>query len=109
MFGDLANLMKSAKEIQGRLARLEETLASRRHEAIAGGGLVKAVVDGRGTPVSVKIDPKALDDVELLEDLVQAAFAAAVNKSREAMKQEMNAVTGGLDLGGLTRWLGGGS
>ena len=110
MFGNLGNIadmLKSAKALQGNLAKLQEELASRRYEADAGGGMVRATVDGKSTLVDIRIDPKAVNDVELLEDLVKAAIGAAVAKSQEAMKSEMAALTGGLNLPGLTEMLGG--
>ena len=110
MFGQLGNitgLLKSAREFQGKMAQMQAELAKRRYEADAGGGMVRATVDGKGTLLDIKIDPKAVDDVELLEDLVKAAVSAAVNKSQDAMKSEMAALTGGLNVPGLTEMLGG--
>ncbi len=107
--GNLAGLMKSAKELQGNLARMQEEMATRRFEGDAGGGMVRATVDGRGTLVDIKIDPTAVSDVELLEDLVKGAVASAVSKSQEEMKGELSGLTGGLNIPGLTDMLGGGS
>ncbi len=107
--GNFAGLLKTARDLQGNLARMQESLAAKRHEGVAGGDLVRAIVDGKGTLVDIKIDPKAVSDVELLEDLVKAAVGAAVTKSQDAMKEEMTALTGGVDLGGLSQMLGAGS
>ena len=101
--------MKSAKELQGNLAKLEAELASRRYEGEAGGGMVRATVDGKGVLVDIRIDPQALNDRELLEDLIKAAVCAATSKSREAIKGEMASLTGGLNIPGLTEMLGGGA
>ncbi len=106
--GNLAGLMKSAKELQGNMAKLQAELAERRYEGDAGGGMVLATVDGKGTLVDVKIAPEAVKDVELLEDLVKASVGAATAKSQEAMKQEMAALTGGMNIPGLTDMMGGG-
>ena len=105
--GNFAGMLKSAKDLQGNLARLQEEMASRRFECAAGGGLVQATVDGRGSLVKIKIDPKAAEDVELLEDLITAAIGAATAKSQEAMKQDLGALTGGLNIPGLSQMLGG--
>ncbi len=105
--GNLAGLLKSAKELQGQMAKLQEELAARRFEGDAGGGMVRVTVDGKGTPVDVKIAPQAAADIELLEDLVKAAVGAAVTKSQEAMRSEMASLTGGLNLPGLTEMLSG--
>ncbi len=106
--GNLAGLMKSAKQMQTQMAKMQEELASRRYDGAAGGEMVRATVDGKGALINIKIDPEATKDVELLEDFVKAAIGVAVTKSQEDMKNEMSALTGGLDLGGLTEMLGGG-
>ena len=106
--GNLANLMKSAKDMQANMQKLQEELASQRHEGDAGGGMVRAVVDGRSTLVDIKIDPQAVQDVELLEDLVKAAVSAATSKAQEAMKSQLAGLTGGLNIPGLNEMLGGG-
>jgi len=106
--GNLAGLLKSAKELQGNIARLQADLAARRYEGNAGGGMVRATVDGKSSLVDLKIDPEATEDVELLEDLVKAAVGAATAKSQEAMKAEMAALTGGMNIPGMTDLLGGG-
>jgi hypothetical protein len=107
--GNLAGLMKSAKQMQGQMAKMQEELALRRYDGAAGGEMVRATVDGKGVLIDIKIDPEATKDVELLEDFVKSAIGVAVTKSQEAMKNEMGALTGGLDLGGLTEMLGGGA
>lgn len=104
--GNLTGLMKSAKEFQGNFAKLQAELADRRYDAEAGGGMVRATVDGRGQLVNVKIEPDAAKDVELLEDLVKGAVCAAMAKSQAAMKDEMAKLTGGMNLPGLGDLLG---
>jgi hypothetical protein len=103
---NFTNILKSAKELQQNLSRMQAELAQRRFRGEAGGGAVAAIVDGRGTLVDIKIEPKATGDVELLEDLIKAAVAAASAKAHEAVKSEMAAMTGGLNIPGLTDLLG---
>lgn len=105
--GNLGGLFKQAKEMQGRLAEIQKTLAERRFEADAGGGAVVATVDGKGTLVDIKIEPGAAEDVELLEDLIKGAAAAAAKKAMEGAKQEMARLTGGINIPGLGELLGG--
>lgn len=110
MFGALGNfkdMLKSARELQGNLAKLQEEMAARRYEGVSGGEMVRATVDGRGNLVDLKIDPKAVADVELLEDLVKAAITTASNKAQDGMKEGMAALTGGMDLSGFGKLLGG--
>ena len=111
MFGGLGNLtglLKSAKEMQANMAKLQAELATRRYDGEAGGGMVKATVDGKGTLVDIKIEASAVEDTELLEDLVKSAVGVATGKSREALKSAISAMTGGMNIPGLTDMLGGG-
>lgn len=100
--GNIGNLMKAAKDMQSRLATVQEELAKRRFDGDAGAGMVRATVDGKGTLQDIKIEPQAVNDIELLEDLVKAAVGVAVAKSQEAAKQEMASLTGGFNIPGLT-------
>lgn len=104
MFGGLGNMLdvlKGAKEMQSKMAALQAELAARRYDAQTGGGLVCVTVDGKGTVINVKIDPKAAEDVELLEDLVKSAVCSAVDRAQSAMREELSKLTGGLNLPGL--------
>ena len=73
------------------------------YEAAAGGGVVKAVVNGKHEVVSLTIDPEAVDpeDVEMLQDMVVAAVNEAMRKAEAEASQNMSRLTGGLNLGGL--------
>ena len=107
--GNIANLMKQAKEMQGRMKEVQEAIAASRFEAASGGGLVSATVSGKLDLVSLKISADALknNDVEMLEDLVTSAVAAAQRKAVEGAQEEMRKLTGGLNLPGLEGLLGG--
>ena len=76
--GNLAGIMKTAKSLQANMQKMQTELANRRYEGDAGGGMVRATVDGKSTLIDIKIDPQAAKDVELLEDLVKAAVGAAI-------------------------------
>ena len=108
-FGQLASLMKNAGKITQNMKEMNERLAATRYVGEAGGQQVTATVDGRGDLVGLKIDPELIksQDAEMLEDLIVAATQAAVAKSREAMQQEMSRAAGGLDLGDVSKMLGG--
>ncbi|MEK6677441.1 MAG: YbaB/EbfC family nucleoid-associated protein [Planctomycetota bacterium] len=110
MFGSLGNitgLLKSAKDLQSNLAKVQQEMLTRRYDAESGAGAVKVTVDGRGTLVDIRIQPSAASDVELLEDLIKAAVGAATTKSQEGMKNDMLSVTGGINVPGLQDLLGG--
>lgn len=105
----LAQLMKNAGQIRQNMAEINERLAAARYDGEAGGGQVRATVDGKGELVALKIDPALVagGDVEMLEDLICAATRTAVRISREAAQKEMEAAMGGLNLGGVMDMLGG--
>jgi len=96
-FGDL---MKQAQKMQKAMGEAEEKLSEARYESSAGGGMVKAVVDGRQRVKEIKIDPKALaeKDVTLLEDLVMTAVGEAQRTSEQQMKETIGKITGGMSL-----------
>jgi DNA-binding YbaB/EbfC family protein len=96
-FGDM---MKQAQKMQKQMGELQGQLADQRYEATAGGGLVKAVVDGKQMVKELKLSPKVLEekDVTLLEDLIITAVGEAQRTSQEKMTEAYSKVTGGFNL-----------
>lgn len=97
-------MMKQARQMQARLAQMQQELAEARTEASAGGGVIRAVVIGGNKVESIKISPEVVDpeDVELLEDLVTAAVNEALETAHANAASKMGAITGGLNIPGLT-------
>ncbi len=108
--GNLAGMMKQAKEMQSRMKEMQEKVAGSRYEAESGAGAVTATVTGKMELVALKISPESVaqGDVEMLEDLVKAAVGAAQRKAADSVKEEMQKMTGGMNLPGLEGLLGGG-
>jgi len=104
MMKGMANMMKQAQKLQSKMLQMQEELAQRTVEASAGGGMVKVVVNGKQQIVSVQIEKEVVDpeDVEMLQDLVQAAVNDALARSQEMVNAEMSKLTGGLSIPGLT-------
>jgi nucleoid-associated protein EbfC len=101
---NLGNLMKQAQQMQTKMAEMQAKLAEMEVGGAAGGGMVQVTVNGKGEMRRIKIDPTlcSADDVEVLEDLVVAAFNDAKGKLEVLMQDEMQKITGGLNLpGGL--------
>lgn len=100
---DLGKLMKQAQQMQERLAEMQARLAEKTVETASGGGMVTIVMNGKHEVVSLKIDPEVVNpsDVEMLEDLVMAAFNEARAKVDDMVRSEMSALTGGLPIPGL--------
>lgn len=101
--GDMSSLLKQAQGMQKKMQSAEKELAERIVEGAAGGGVVKAYVNGLQELQAVKIKAEAVDpeDVETLEDLVTAAVRQALNASRDLRSKEMAKVTGGMNLPGM--------
>lgn len=100
---NMQKMMKEMQKMQGKLLKAQEELESNAYEAEAGGGMVKIAVDGKGKLQNIKLDPRAVDadDVEALEDLILAAFNAAIDKKDSAAKDVMGGLTGGMKIPGL--------
>ncbi len=96
--GNLGNLMKQAQEMQANMVKLDEEMAAARFEAGSGGGLVTAVVTGKGQLESISIKPEAIDpeDIETLEDLVVTAIRAATEQADVTREQRVKEITGGM-------------
>jgi len=91
------------RQMQNRLMKMQEELATETVEATAGGGVVKAVATGQQKLVSVEIDPSVIDpdDVEMLQDLVVVAVNDALTKAQELAAQRLSGLTGGMKIPGL--------
>lgn len=97
---NLSGLMKQAQQMQTKMQEMQSKLESMEIEGIAGAGLVSVTLNGKGDMRKIKIDPKLADpaDIEMLEDLVVAAHSDAKKKIESAAADEMQKITGGLQL-----------
>ena len=93
--GNMQQMMRQAQQMQ---QRMQEEVAQIRVEASAGGGMVTIGMDGHKNVLSVKIDPEAAGDVEMLQDMVLAACNEAVKKVDEETQKKMSGMLGGLGL-----------
>ena len=87
---NIAKMMKQAKEMQTKMQDLQEKLGDIEVSGEAGAGMVQVTVTGKGELKSLKIDPKAVDtdDLEMLEDLIVAAFNDGKSRADEKMQEE---------------------
>ncbi|MBR3304702.1 MAG: YbaB/EbfC family nucleoid-associated protein [Christensenellaceae bacterium] len=101
--GNMQSMMQQAQRMQQQLQKIQEEAGEKEYEATSGGGMVRAIANGKKQVVKVEIKPEAVDpdDIEMLEDLIVAAVNEALNTAEESMNREMSKVTGGMNLGGL--------
>ncbi len=101
---DLGGLLQQAKQLQERLTSVQDEIANRTAEGRAGGGMVTAVVNGRLEVLRVHIEPSLLEspDRQMLQDLVVAAVNDGLRAARALIAEEMQKVTGGLPIPGLS-------
>ncbi len=97
---NLGQIMKQAQEMQAKMERMQEKLAEMEVEGAAGAGMVTVTLNGKGDLRGVKIDKSLADpaEVEVLEDLIVAAFNDGKAKVEQRMQDEMAGLTGGLNL-----------
>jgi nucleoid-associated protein EbfC len=95
--GQLAGLMKQAQAMQDNLKKAQDELAFIEVTADAGAGLVKVTMTCKHDIKRVEIDPSLLtEDKDMLEDLVAAAFNAAVRKAEEVSQEKMGKLSAGM-------------
>ena len=93
--GNMQSMMKQAQQMQ---QKLQEEIAAIRVEASAGGGMVAVKMDGQKSVLGVRIDPEVAGDVEMLQDMMMAAFNEAAKKVDEEAQGKMGGMLGGMGL-----------
>jgi DNA-binding YbaB/EbfC family protein len=97
------DMMRQAKILQDRMAKIQEELGDKVVESSVGGGMVVARANGRQEFLSITLEREVVnpDDMEMLQDLIVAAVNDVLKKSQEMAAQEMSKLTGGLKIPGL--------
>ncbi len=100
---NLGNILKQAQKMQGEMAKMQEEMAATTVVGQSGGGMVEVTMDGKQEVKGVRLDPAAVDarDVEMLEDLIVAAFNDAQKKVQKLTQENMAKMTGGLNIPGM--------
>jgi DNA-binding YbaB/EbfC family protein len=100
MMKNLGNMLKEAQKLQSKMADMQARLAETELSGAAGGGMANVTVNGKGEMRSIKIDPTLADpaEIEVLEDLIVAAFNDAKARLEAYLQEEMGKMTGGMTL-----------
>ncbi|MBD8065674.1 YbaB/EbfC family nucleoid-associated protein [Devosia sp. PTR5] len=97
---DIMGMMKAASEMKGKMEAMQAELAELVVEGNSAAGMVRVSLSGKGEMRGLKIDPSLVkaDEVDVLEDLVIAAYNDARGKSEAEMQRKMSEVTAGLPI-----------
>src|SRR3989344_2704892 len=93
--GGMAQLMKQANQMQTRMKKVQDELATHEYSASSGGGAVTVKINGEYKMTALTIDAEVVKsgDVEMLQDLILTATNEAVKTARETSQKEMEKVT----------------
>ena len=100
---NFGNLMKQAQKMQMEMQKAQKELEEKTFEGQAGGGAIKIEMNGKKELVSIEIEPDVADpdDVEMLQDLIMAAFNQVIGIIDEETQSKMGGITGGMKLPGM--------
>lgn len=100
---NIQSLMKQANAMQKKMEEEQKKLESTEFEGTSGGGLVKVILNGKFDMKKIDIDTSLVnsDEIDILEDLIAAAYNDAKTKAEKAKEEGMQGLTGGLNLGGF--------
>lgn len=99
-FGDMAKMMKAAKDMQDRMQQMQADLETITVTGESGAGLVRATATAKGELTALEIDPSIFvpSEKEVVEDLILAAIKDAQRKAQERMQSEMGRISQDLGL-----------
>lgn len=101
--GNMNNMMKQVQKMQKKMTETQKELEEKEVEASAGGGAVNVRVNGKKEVLEITIDKDVVDpdDVEMLQDLILAAINEALRSAGKMVEDEMQKVTGGINIPGM--------
>ena len=95
------NMMRQAQKQLAQIQKIQEELETMSVEGSAGGGVIKVLMTGKQVVESVTIEPEAMEDADLLQDLIAAAVNDAFTKTQEMAAEKMGPITGGMKIPGF--------
>ena len=100
---NMKNMMRQAQQMQMKMQKVQEEIQSMTYESSAGGGMVKATVQGNGRVLGVEINPIVVDpsDIEMLQDLVVTAINSGFDEISSIGSAKMAEITGGMKIPGM--------
>lgn len=104
MQGGMAQLMKQANQMQMKMKKVQDELAEKSYTGTAGGGAVSIEINGNYMiqKVNISADLVSSGDKDMLQDLIQVATNEAVKTAKDTSAKEMEKITGGMNIPGLS-------
>lgn len=101
--GNMNNMIRQAQKMQEDMAKLQAELDEKEYQVTSGGGAVSLTITGKREVKALTIQPEVVDpdDIEMLQDLLVAAFNEGVRKVDETSSNEMNKITAGMNMPGM--------
>lgn len=101
--GGVQGMMQQARKVQEQIKQAQEKVEAFVGEGQAGGGAVRAKIDGKNRIRELSIDPELVNpaEVDLLQDTIISALNDAVARVEEHRKELLSAATGGISVPGL--------
>ena len=103
--GNFGNLIQQAQEAQKKMQNMQNELKDKYVEGSAGGGMVKATVNGQQQIIKIDINPEVInsdpEEKEFLEEMIVAAINQGIEKSKKLFPDNLKQMTGGLDMSQL--------
>lgn len=100
---NMQSMLRQAQKMQENIEAKRAELEEKEYVVTSGGGMVEITVTGDHKIKSIGLNSEVVDpdDVEMLEDMLVAAFNEAMRQIDEEAEREMEKVTGGLNIPGL--------
>lgn len=97
---NIQKMLQQAQQMQQKIAEVQTRMEAEETEGSSGGGMVKAVINGKGHALRISIDPSLVvpADKEMMEDLIVAAFNDARGKMESSFASEMGKLTAGMPM-----------
>lgn len=101
--GSMQKQLAQMQAMQRQMESMQSEIEEKEFETTAGGGAVKCIMNGKKEIVTLELKEEIVDpeDIEMLQDLIMAAVNEAIRQVDEVTNNEMNKLTGGLNIPGL--------
>lgn len=100
---NMQSMLRQAQKMQEDIEAKKAELEAKEYVVTSGGGMVEITLKGNHEVKSIGLNPEVVDpdDIEMLEDMLVAAFNEAVRQIDEESERELEKVTGGLNIPGM--------